>query len=395
MSSGKRGASSYTQRPVDPRVLDLGRGQPSPTLLPLAEIAAAAARRLARGADPELLQYGAIAGYPGVRAALAEFLSGAHGRRITSERLMLTAGISTALTLVSQRFARPGATVICGDPTYFLAPAIFRDAGLKLVGIPVDDGGLCVEGLEAWLAANPGELAFVYCIPSFHNPTGVTLRPERARRLVELAERHDFVVVADEPYRLLHRGDGPPPGMLDYDEGRGRVLALGSFSKLLGPGLRLGWAAAEPELIARLAGHGALQSGGGLNPLISAIVHETLTNGFLSEHLARLRSCLTRRADALHAALRRDLPEARVAPAEGGYFLWAQLPRDCASAELAARLREAGVAVTAGSRCALGRELGHCMRLCFAYYDEPELTEAVRRLADGLGAAGILSPRSA
>src|SRR5690606_15343547 len=102
---------------------------------------------------------------------------------------------------------------------------------------------------------------FVYCMPSFHNPMGVCLAPERARRLVELAERHDFVVVADEPYVMLGFDPTPPPCMMRYDEGRGRVLSLGTFSKILGPGLRLGWVHAAEPLVERWSGHGALRSG--------------------------------------------------------------------------------------------------------------------------------------
>lgn len=375
-------AGPFPQTPAVPGVIDFGLGQPSPSLLPLAAIARAAGERLGGDADPLVLQYGTRRGHLGFREALAELLSREYGHAVSAHQLAVTGGTSLALSMVSQVFARPGSVVVCSDPTYFLAAGIFATQHLEVVGVPTDHGGLDVEALARRLRAGLRP-AFVYCIPSFHNPCGVTLHAERARRLIELAERHDFVVVADEPYPLLHFGE-PPPCMMSFDEGRGRVLSLGSLSKILAPGLRLGWAHGEPPLINRLIDHGSLRSGGCQNPVIASVVHGTIESGFLVEHLAHLRRVLGERAGALVRALSERL-ELDVSRPGGGYFVWLDLGDGLDTTELLALSRaEYDVRFTPGARCAVERDLRGCLRLCFAFYEVVELELGVERLARAL-----------
>jgi len=374
----------FPQTLASPEVIDLGLGQPSPSLLPLAAFGEAAAASLTKDADPLLLQYGAIAGYEGFRRALATLLTELHQFPVVPAELLVTAGISSALAWVGQVLASPGGTVACGDPTYFLAPGIFQAQHLTVVPVPVDEHGLHVEQLERELEMGL-TIDYVYCIPSFQNPSGVNLAPARAQRLVDLAEVHGFVVIADEPYTALHFGPAPPPVMMRYDRGRGRVVSLGSFSKLLGPGLRLGWAHAAPELIGRLAGHGALRSGGGLNPIVSALVHALIDRGFVQTHIAELRRTYAQRAKVLVDALREHLPTARFATPQGGYFVWVDLGPDIDTTRLQEHARaNHGVSFTPGSRCALRRDASTVVRLSFAFYGEAELAEGVVRLASAV-----------
>ena len=370
----------FAQSAADETLLDLRLGQPSPSLLPLAEIEAAARARLGPGNDARILQYGAAQGYEAFREALADLLRDQTGVEVSAATLATTGGISSALGLVSQILARPGDTVVCGDPTYFLARGIFESGHLNVVGIPVDADGLDVDALASRLEGGL-RIAFVYVLPSFHNPCSVTLAPDRAQRLVELAQRHDFVIVADEPYVMLHF-ESPPPSMMSYDGGRGRVLSLGSFSKILGPGLRLGWVHAREDLVQRFVEHGVLRSGGGLNPLVSSIVHGTIDDGFLPTHIERLRQSLHRRATALSEALDAHLPDASFVRPRGGYFVWCKLPGGVDSAAILERARnEHAVGFCPGSRCAVDRDLADHVRLSFSFYDEAELPQAVQRLA--------------
>ncbi len=367
-------------------MIDFGLGQPSPSLLPLHAIAAAATRL--GEADPLVLQYGTRPGFAGFREALARFLTTGYRHPVRPDELAVTGGTSLALALVTQVLGVPDRPVVCSDPTYFLASGIFATQRLAVVGVPCDRGGLDVEALGGLLDRGLRP-SFVYCIPSFHNPCGVTLEPERARRLVELADRHDFVIVADEPYPLLHFGAAPPPCMMAFDDGRGRVLSLGSMSKLLAPGLRLGWVHAAPPLIGRFVDHGALKSGGCLNPVVAALVHDTLESGFLAEHVEHLRATLGHRARALTLALESELDVEVPAPA-GGYFVWLDLGRGLdTSALLGACRAQHRVAFTPGARCAIERDLTSCLRLCFAFYPEAELERGVRRLGRALRASAF------
>lgn len=369
-------AGPFIQTASIPGVINLGLGQPSPRLLPIAGFARAASAQLHASTDPLLLQYGAQLGHFGFRRSLACVLGREYGQRVDAEDLMVTGGNSIALTLVSELLAQRGALVLCEDPTYFLACGVFASAGLQVRGVPVDADGLDVDVLARLLASGVRP-AFVYCIPAFQNPCGACLAPERARRLVELAEQHDFMIVADEPYVLLHYGEQRPGSMTRYDEGRGRVISLGSFSKLLGPGLRLGWAHATPAVIERLATHGAVRSGGCLNPIVAHIVQPMLDDGSLLAHVATLREVYGDRSRALCQALRERLPEARFVDPQGGYFCWVELGQD-AEALLE---RAENVRFMPGSRCAVERDLSAFARLSFSFYESHELLEAVARLA--------------
>jgi 2-aminoadipate transaminase len=369
-------AGPFIQTASIPGVINLGLGQPSPRLLPIRALANAASAQLHSETDPLLLQYGAQLGHPGVRVSLARMLGTEYGQHVTPEELMVTGGNSMALTLVSEVFGRRDPLVICEDPTYFLACGVFASAGLQVRGVPVDDHGLDVAALERMLEGGlrPG---LVYCIPAFHNPCGISLAPARARRLVELAEAHDFMVVADEPYVLLHYGDERPGSLTRHDEGRGRVISLGSFSKLLGPGLRLGWAHAAPAVIERLAQHGAVRSGGGLNPVVAHLVHPMLDDGSLLAHVAELREVYGARSRALCEALRQHLPAARFDAPQGGYFCWVELGGDTT----ALFERAGNVRFMPGNRCAVHRDLTGFVRLSFSFYETEELVEGVERLA--------------
>lgn len=367
----------FVQFSAPPGVINLGIGQPSPRLLPLAAIAEAARVQFGPGQDPLVLQYGKVLGYDEVRVSLARYLTDAYGHEVHADELMLTGGTSTALTFVSEVFAERGAVIVSEDPTYFLAHGIFASAGLDVRPVAVDDHGLSTDALTELLDAGLRP-AFVYVIPRFQNPTGVSLSPARADRLLELAETHDFVIIADEPYPCLHYGAQRVGSLVAHDRGRGRVLSLGSFSKLLGPGLRLGWAHGEPQLIERLSMHGALRSGGCLNPVIANLVHHTIDSGFLAAHVAELREVFGGRARALSTALREQLPGVRFHPPEGGYFCWLELEPGTDTDALLARAED--IRFIPGSRCAVGRELGHCLRLSIAFYEAHELVEGVSRL---------------
>ncbi len=366
----------------DPELLYLGKGHPTPSLLPVDEIRAAIASIPARRAE-NMLKYTSLRGSSALRRDLAAFLGERYRHPVSADELALGSGISLNLSMACQVFARPGATVVCEEPTYFHAGNIFRTAGLEMVGIPIDRAGLRVDEFERRLAAGAVRPHLVYCIPSFHNPTGVCLAPERAERLVELADLHDFLIVADEPYVMLHFEAEPPPCMMSYDRGRGRVLSLGSFSKILAPGLRAGWVHGRPDLIERFAAHGALRSGGSVASLALAAIHQLLDSGFLAANIDRLRAVYGHRKRVLAAALRSHFDDPRVDFLEpgGGYFLWLELGAGHDSARFLDTARHHGVQFTPGARCAISRDLGHALRLCFAYLEAGDLAVGVDRLA--------------
>jgi 2-aminoadipate transaminase len=355
-------------------------GQPSADLLPLSLLRGACDRYF-EGAQPLELNYGARQGDVRFRTSLAAFLHDAGGEA-APESLLLSAGISQALDFVCGRFTQPGDTVFVEDPTYPYSLPIFRDHGLEVVGVPLDGSGMDLGKFEQLLAQHHPKL--VYTIPSFHNPTGQTLALERRERLAELSRKHGFVIAADEVYQLLHHGT-PPPASFGSLADRGNVVSLGSFSKILAPGLRLGWIQANPELMQRMLAQGALVSGGNFNHFASHVVRQLMENGELASFVAHLRTSYAARAEAMDAALRTHLGGAASWQKPlGGYFLWLRLPDGREAAKFQAAARAAGTGFLPGTACSAAGCLNDCLRLSFAHYSVPDIHDGIARLARAL-----------
>ncbi len=376
---------STTQYWVPPGVIDLGLGHPSLSLLPQPLLAQAARHRFAQD-DRDALQYGPEQGGPGMRAALAAFLSAQYAAPaaapVQGDGLMLTNGISQALDMICTVFTRPGDVVIVEEPTYFLALRIFADHGLRVISAPMDNDGLIPEALAALLVAHHPRL--LYTIPTHQNPSGVTLSAQRRAQVLELCRAHDVLLVADEVYHLLtYTGSPPPPFALWADDPT--VIALGSFSKILAPGMRLGWLQAPPARLAALAAWGVTASGGGMSPFTASVVQSLLELDLLGDHVAFLRRTYRARRDALVAALHTHLGDRlRFAVPTGGYFIWATSRTPLDGERLATAAAAAQVDFRAGPRFSSRGGLRDNLRLCFAYYAEADLEEGVRRLARAL-----------
>ena len=366
-----------TQSEAAPGVIDFGVGHPAADLLPRELMQRAAALRLGQN-DASLLQYGLEQGDGYFRLALASFLSRHYGFPVGMDDLFITCGASLGLDLICTLYTRPGDVVLVEEPSYFLALRILADHHLQVVSVATDEHGLVLDALEE--AVRRHRPALLYTIPTYQNPSGATLPLDRRQRIVELSQEHAFLVVADEVYHLLSYTT-PPPAPFARFATTGTVLSLGSFSKILAPGLRLGWVQAAPHHLQRLVQSGLLDSGGGLNPFTSGLVRCVLEEGWQDAYLARLQSVYRPRVAALSAALH-DAFGADVAFAEptGGYFFWVRLPDGLDAAALRPRAQAHQVDFRPGVRFSSRNGLRDYMRLCFAYYDGAALREGVSRL---------------
>lgn len=363
---------------VAPDMIDLGIGQPGFDLLPQSELRLAAAQRLAQE-DVTLLSYGFEQGDGYFRQALAGFLSEEYGCDVASDELFVTAGASQALDLICTLLTQPGDTIFVEEPSYFLALRIFADHGLNVVGLPTDEHGLVVEALEEQLTTLRPR--FVYVIPTFQNPASTVLTEARRQRLVELSVEHDFFVVADEVYHALHYTETPPAPLAAYG-GEGTVLSLGSFSKILAPGLRLGWIHAAPQQLERFVLCGLVDSGGSLNHFTANIVRSALEMGLQQSYLAGLRAIYRSRIATLDGALRAHLPgDVTFRTPGGGYFFWLQLPGGVDTDALLPQAHAHNVGYQPGVRFSSTGGLTDCLRLSFAFYNEEQLCEGAERLA--------------
>ena len=359
-------------------------GQPSADLLPLALLCGASERFFA-DAQPLEMNYGERQGDTRFRAALAALLGDSDGCSVNAQSLLLTAGISQALDFACSRLTQPGDTVFVEEPSYPYSFPIFRDHGLKIVGIPLDGQGMDIERCERELAKHRPKL--LYTIPAYNNPTGQTLSRERRERLVALSRKHGFIIAADEVYQLLHHGAPPPPSFGTLTE-RGNVLSLGSFSKILAPGIRLGWIQTNAELMGIFTGSGVLVSGGNFNHFTSHIVRQLIEGGELASFIAHLRSSYAMRAQALDAALHAQLDGiATWQKPQGGYFFWLVLPARVDAESFQAAARAAGTGFLSGTLCSTAGGLRNCLRLSFAHYTVPDIHDGIARLGRALRAA--------
>jgi DNA-binding transcriptional MocR family regulator len=366
------------QLDIPPDVIDFGAGQPSLHLLPLALLREAAASRLADN-NAAYLAYGAIQGDGYFRQVLADYLAEHYQMRVDDDSLFVTGGASQGLDLICTLFSRPGDTIFVEEPSYFLALRIFADHGLNIVSLPMDDQGLIVEAVEHKLSQHVP--AFLYTIPTFHNPTSVTLAAERRNRLVQLSRQHDLVIVADEVYQLLSYAAAPPPPLASHID-HSPIISLGSFSKIMAPGLRLGWIQAGTALVNRFVGCGLVDSGGSLNHFTSGVMRSAIELGLLEKQLTNLKSVYSRRKNALSNALRELLPNSvRFAEPDGGFFIWLEFEDRIDTVKLLAAARQHKVGFLPGIKFSGQDGLKNYARLSFAYFDVPELEEGAGRLA--------------
>ncbi len=356
-----------------PGVISLAGGIPDPDLFPVDEITVAVEKVLAR--DRNALQYGLTGGEAAARAAVAPLL----GREVDIGRVVVTTGSQQALDLLGKVLVDPGDHILAGDPSYLGALQAFRSNRATLTPVPVDEAGLVVEAVAEMLE-RPGATvpAFVYVVANFQNPTGAVLSAPRRRQLVDLAERHGFLIVEDDPYGEL-RYDGEPVEPIGV--GSEHVVRLRSTSKVLAPGLRVGWLEGPQWLIDAVVI--AKQSADlHTSTLSQAIVTELLgDHNWFAAHIERIRRQYGARRDALCAALDTVLPgRVTYRRPEGGMFVWASFPGQAMGATLD-RALDAGVAYVPADAFTIDAERPETARLSFATVDPDDFGPAVERLA--------------
>ena len=309
---------------ADPSIISFGGGYPDASLFP-ADRLAPIFHDILRTPGGAALQYAPSDGLPRLREQIAGLMT-ADGTPCTAEEVLILQGSQQGLDLAARMLIDPEDVIVTEDPTFLGALIAFAPSEPRYAVVPVDGAGMQTDRLEAVLQANP-RARMLYTVPDFQNPTGVTLSLERRRRLIELANRHDLIVLEDTPYRHIRFAGDSLPTLKSLDT-EGRVIHLGSFSKVLVPALRIGWAVATPELIARL-GLLKVAADTQTSTLNMAAASLFLERHDLMEHVATLRTAYARKKDAMLDAIRRHFPQdITVTDPEGGLFTWATFPRE-------------------------------------------------------------------
>ncbi|CBL03864.1 MAG: PLP-dependent aminotransferase family protein [Gordonibacter pamelaeae] len=364
----------------NPNIISLSGGMPDVSLLPHSAIRTAT-RAACDDERAVALQYGSTDGRVETKQVFCDLMRDI-GVRAKPENVMITTGAQEALDLIAKTFLNPGDIVLAEGPTYLGALQAFSAYEPDIRCIPFDDEGMRVDLLEEELArigkGNP-RLKFLYTIPNFQNPGGVTMVPARRKRLLELSEEYGFMVVEDDPYGRLRYGGGHvlPLKALSDD-----VVYLGTVSKVFAPGLRTGWIVAPKSVLAKinLVKQGTDLCGSAFNQVV---VEHYFTDTPWQKTLQKFVKTYRTRRDAMLAALDEHFPaEATWTRPEGGFFVWVTLPSYVDTGSMLSVALENGVTYTPGDGFYPGGSAGkNCMRIAFCYESPENLAEAVKRLA--------------
>ncbi|MBC7649450.1 MAG: PLP-dependent aminotransferase family protein [Vitreoscilla sp.] len=371
-----------------PGIISFAGGFPDPAMFDVSGIQEASSKALAE--DPgAALQYGATEGFGPLREQLASFM-GTKGVTLTANELIVTTGSQQALDLLGKTMISPGDKVIVEGPTFLATIQCFRLYGAELISAPCDGHGVKTDELEKLIAENKPK--FVYLIPTFANPSGALLSLERRKKVLELAVKYNTLMVEDDPYGDLYFNEPPPPSLLALSSGvpgsRDLIAYCGSLSKVLSPGLRVGWMAAQPELLAK-ATMCKQFSDAHTSTFAQATAAQYLNAGRMPTTLAKVRKTYAERAKAMGDALTRELGDAvEFTLPQGGLFFWARLTgkggklKD--AGEFAKRAIEQGVAFVPGAPFYAANPDAATFRLSFATAGVDKILEGVGRLRKAL-----------
>ncbi len=370
-----------------PEIISFAGGLPAPEVFPVEEVRSATDRVL-KDHGTTALQYTTTEGYRPLRELLVRHMT-RYGVEVKPENVLVTSGSQQALDLIGKLLINPGDRVLTEAPTYLGALQAFNAYQAEYLPVPIDDDGMDIDALEEQLRGGP---KFVYALPNFQNPAGVTLSLARRRRLVERAAHYGIPIVEDDPYgQLRYEGEHLPPLVkLDAETHRcangeraftGNVLYLSTLSKTLAPGLRVAWVVAPEAVISKLV---QIKQGADLHTstLCQHVAYEVARGGFLDQHVRRIRAVYGERRDAMLRALDRHAPPGmRWTRPGGGLFLWATLPEGFDTLELLDEAIAEKVAFVPGAAfypCGGGERT---MRLNFSYAPPDVIDEGIKRLA--------------
>lgn len=364
-----------------PEVVSLAGGMPYVQALP-EELIESAFQTMMREHGAQALQYGGGQGIPEVRELILQVMALEGITDASPDDVVTTTGSQHALDLVSKLFLDPGDTVLCESPSYVGALGTFKSYQADIVHVDTDAEGLDPDALESTIArvrSAGGRVKFLYTIPNFSNPSGVTMTLERRHRVLEICKREHVLVLEDNPYGLLYFDEPAPPAMRSLDPEH--VVYLGSFSKILSPGLRVGWALAPHAVREKLilAVESSILSPSTFNQWI---VTEYLRQSDWRQQIDGYRDVYRERRDTMNQALREHLPQFTWTNPNGGFFTWLQLSDELNSKEMLPRAVTELVAYTPGTAFYADGRGQHEMRLSFCFPTPERIRLGVRRLAN-------------
>ncbi len=371
-------------------VISFAGGIPTDESYPHKDFERILEKLIAAGRSAEMYQYSPNEGLPALRKEVRKHLA-KQGIDASDDKLLILGGSQQGLDVVANILLDPGDLVVVEDPTYLWATCNFKSRGARCTAVPLDDQGIRIDILEAILQRQRPK--FIYVIPNFQNPTGITMSYERRRQLLLLANQYQVPILEDNFVGDLRYDGESLPSLRAMPGSENLVIHLGTFSKALCPALRLGWLVAPPETMPRLV-IAKRSSNLTTNSISQVILAEFLKEGLYEQHLATIRNTYRARRDAMLRALHKELfiladqqgDRTRItwSRPHGGMFIWLKLPDGLSSRELLPYAQREGVAYAPGDVCFLSQEQSECLRLCFIQLDEANIAKGVKRLGKAI-----------
>jgi 2-aminoadipate transaminase len=339
-------------------------------------------------------QYGEGPGYDGLTALLVEKMVRDQGIICSPDNIVLTAGSSQAIEFVAEILLNPNDVVLIETPTFLGTARSLKTYDVQMEGVPLDDEGVDVNALETILqnvTAQDKRVKLFYTIPNFHNPAGVTTTLERRKRIVTLAKRYDFLILEDDAYYDIRFGDQPitPLYVLDDDA---RTIYFGTFSKILAPGMRIGWLVADVRLVNRITALHPIENAA---PLSVHLAWEFCQDGGLDRNIQQLCQNYARRCEIMLDACDEFMPASvKWSKPTGGFFVWMTLPEWMDAGELLEQTNKRGVDFLPGKFCYHDASAKNKVRLAFSYAPENKIAEGIRIIAEEINAISQKKPNT-
>ncbi|MGN0161935.1 MAG: PLP-dependent aminotransferase family protein [Lachnospiraceae bacterium] len=368
-----------------PDIISLAAGKPDDKVFPYEEIK----KSIEKVQEKDLskaLQYSSTYGIQEIRELIANKVVKSLGADVTADMILMTSGSQQGIYFSASIFLNKGDVVICEEPSYTGALNIFNALGAECVGVKMDEDGMNMESLREILEKTPNA-GMIYTIPDFQNPSASIMSVEKRKELVKLAKEFDIPIVEDSPYSELAYDQEKLPCLKHYDED-GHVILLGTFSKTLCPGLRLGWVCASPEILEKYSLIKTLCDLQ-VSTLNEYIVADYLANNDWEKRLDYLRDFYRSKRDAMWNSIEKYFPSyVKTKKPHGGFFVWIELGEDMDSQALVAKAAEAGVAFISGTNFFTRKDKKNCIRLNFSWMAEDKIEEGIKRLGKVLTEEG-------
>ena len=368
-----------------PGMISFAGGMPAPEVFPIDQFSEGSEKLVSEGTS--LLQYGTTEGYDPLRSFLAKWTAPRMGREVGLDEILLTTGSQQVLDLFAWAMIDPGDVAIVEDPSYMAALTAFYNHGADFASVPVDGEGMVVSELPALierLRKEGKKPKFIYTIVNFQNPAGATMTVERRRELAAIAERYGLVIFEDDPYGYVRFDGEHLPSIFSFDKA-GNTIYAGSFSKILSPGVRIGWVSGPKDIIRQMA---VFKQAVDLcsSPITQVLTYEYCRKGYLDSHLPNIIQDYRVKRDAMEESFRKHLAPQGITwvKPEGGFFYWLNTG-NIDSGELARKALEKKVAILPGAPFCINPAAGvHAARINYTYSKPDVIEEGVSRLAQAI-----------